>query len=128
MQALDYFEAAAEPTHTQTLWLVLGTCFLALLVNFCSFGLIGRTSPITFQVVGHAKTCLVLIGGYVLFPAKAQDTQQFYNNIAGVSVRTPRPARPRSSAQRLAFLRAAPPTLLGRLPGCIHWLHFIRQR
>jgi len=84
--ALDYFEAAAEPTHTQTLWLVLGTCFLALLVNFCSFGLIGRTSPITFQVVGHAKTCLVLIGGYVLFPAKAQDTQQFYNNIAGVSV------------------------------------------
>jgi solute carrier family 35 protein E3 len=84
--ALDYFAEAAEPTHTYTLWLVLGTCFLALLVNFCSFGLIGRTSPITFQVVGHAKTCLVLIGGYVLFPAKAQDVQQFYNNIAGVTV------------------------------------------
>merc|ERR1711935_134103 len=83
---LDYFAEASEPTHTHTLTLVLGTCFLALLVNWCSFGLIGRTSPITFQVVGHAKTCLVLIGGYVLFPAKAQDVQQFYNNIAGVTV------------------------------------------
>lgn len=32
------------------LQLVLVTCFLALMVNFCSFGLIGRTGPITFQV------------------------------------------------------------------------------
>ena len=28
------------------------------------------------QVVGHAKTCLVLVGGYVLFPAKNMDDQQ----------------------------------------------------
>merc|ERR1711935_875224 len=81
---LDYFAEASEPTHTHTLTLVLGTCFLALLVNWCSFGLIGRTSPITFQVVGHAKTCLVLVGGYMLFPAKEGSEQQFYNNIAGV--------------------------------------------
>merc|ERR1711935_912300 len=72
---LDYFAEASEPTHTHTLTLVLGTCFLALLVNWCSFGLIGRTSPITFQV-----------GGYCLFPAKAGSEQQFYNNIAGVAV------------------------------------------
>ncbi|EOD28043.1 hypothetical protein EMIHUDRAFT_114379 [Emiliania huxleyi CCMP1516] len=64
---------------------ILATCFLALLVNWCSFGLIGKTSPITFQVVGHAKTCLVLIGGYVFFPV-AGDAQQLYNNIAGVTV------------------------------------------
>ena len=50
LQTLDYFAEASEPTHTHTLMLVLGTCFLALLVNWCSFGLIGRTSPITFQV------------------------------------------------------------------------------
>jgi len=64
---------------------ILATCFLALLVNWCSFGLIGKTSPITFQVVGHAKTCLVLIGGYVFFPV-AGNAQQLYNNIAGVTV------------------------------------------
>jgi solute carrier family 35 protein E3 len=84
--AIDYFAEAAEPKHAYTLALVLGTCFVALLVNFTSFGLIGKTGPITFQVVGHAKTCLVLVGGYVLFPAKNMDVQQFYNNIAGVSI------------------------------------------
>lgn len=86
---LEYFQRAlfgddAEKLHT--LGLVLGTCFLALAVNLCSFGLIGRTSPTTFQVVGHLKTCLVLTGGYVFFPAKLNDSQQLYNNILGVSV------------------------------------------
>jgi len=65
--------------------IVLGTCFLALGVNFCSFGLIGRTGPITFQVVGHAKTCLVLVGGYLFFPMTGT-MQQLYNNVMGVSV------------------------------------------
>mmetsp|Transcript_30892 Transcript_30892/g.67660 ORF Transcript_30892/g.67660 Transcript_30892/m.67660 type:complete len:356 (-) Transcript_30892:579-1646(-) len=77
---------AGGQSESNAMWFVLFTCFLALAVNWCSFGLIGRTSPITFQVVGHAKTCLVLVGGYVMFPTKAGDTQQFYNNIAGVSV------------------------------------------
>jgi len=77
---------AGNATRQHVLWIVLGTCFLALAVNLCSFGLIGRTSAITFQVVGHAKTCLVLAGGYMLFPAKLADTQQLYNNIMGVSV------------------------------------------
>jgi len=88
--AIDFFrsalgtgDAAAHTVHV--LKLVLGTCFLALAVNFCSFGLIGRTGPITFQVVGHFKTCLVLVGGYIFFPAGGS-AQQMYNNIAGVSV------------------------------------------
>lgn len=86
--AVVFFQQAigGDAIKQNTLWLVLGTCFLALAVNLCSFGLIGRTSPITFQVVGHAKTCLVLVGGYVLFPAKLNDTQQLMNNILGVSV------------------------------------------
>ena len=79
-------EAAASDDGVRTLGLVLATCFLALAVNFCSFGLIGRTSPITFQVVGHLKTCLVLVGGYVLFASKQQDPHQLQNNIIGVSV------------------------------------------
>jgi len=86
--ATDFFWNAyiGNGSYRHTMLLVLGSCFLALMVNFCSFGLIGRTSPITFQVVGHAKTCLVLVGGYVLFPAKMEDTQQFYNNVLGVCV------------------------------------------
>ena len=86
--AVEFFKSAllqGDAGHQRTLWIVLGTCFLALAVNLCSFGLIGKTSAITFQVVGHAKTCLVLAGGYLLFPSKLADTQQLYNNIAGVS-------------------------------------------
>ena len=79
-------EAAASDDGVRTLGLVLATCFLALAVNFCSFGLIGRTSPITFQVVGHLKTCLVLVGGYVLFTGKHIHKRQLQNNIIGVSV------------------------------------------
>ena len=79
-------EAAASDDGVRTLGLVLATCFLALAVNFCSFGLIGRTSPITFQVVGHLKTCLVLVGGYVLFTGKHIHKRQLQNNIVGVSV------------------------------------------
>ena len=76
--ATSFFESAfgGNERSQRTLWIVLATCFLALAVNLCSFGLIGKTSAITFQVVGHAKTCLVLIGGYVLFPSKLSDTQQ----------------------------------------------------
>merc|ERR1712087_735063 len=84
--ALEFLAKFADPEIASTMWLVLGTCFLALAVNWCSFGLIGKTSPITFQVVGHAKTCLVLIGGYIMFPSKTADLKQFYNNVAGVSV------------------------------------------
>ena len=70
-----------------TMWLVLATCFIALLVNLSSFGLIGKTSAVTFQVVGHAKTCLVLAGGYLFFPAHGKHNQeQLYHNIMGVSV------------------------------------------
>ena len=90
--ALPYFKAAlldGDPVKSHTLLIVLGTCFLALLVNLSSFGLVGLTSAITLQVVGHAKTCLVLIGGYVLFPSHGNSKhqqQQLQNNIIGVSV------------------------------------------
>ena len=33
---------------------------IAVVMNVTSFGLIGKTSATTFQVVGHSKTCLVL--------------------------------------------------------------------
>ena len=65
-------------------WLVLLTCFTALIVNFSSFGLIGRTSAVSFQVVGHAKTCLVLTGGYLLWPPA--DRSQLSYHACGVSI------------------------------------------
>ena len=40
----------AWEAHPHVVPLVLLTCGIALMVNFSSFGLIGRTSAITFQV------------------------------------------------------------------------------
>ncbi|GFP84240.1 uncharacterized membrane protein at1g06890 [Phtheirospermum japonicum] len=37
-----------------------------LIVNFSTFLVIGKTSPVTYQVLGHLKTCLVLAFGYTL--------------------------------------------------------------
>ena len=38
-------------------------------------------------MVGHAKTCLVLAGGYLFFPSHGKHNQeQLYHNIMGVSV------------------------------------------
>ena len=61
--AIACFAEAAEPKHAYTLTLVLGTCFIALLVNFTSFGLIGKTGPITFQVRSYVLStehCVVV--------------------------------------------------------------------
>ncbi|KAH6827988.1 Nucleotide/sugar transporter family protein [Perilla frutescens var. hirtella] len=42
------------------------SCSIAVLVNFSTFLVIGKTSPVTYQVLGHLKTCLVLAFGYTL--------------------------------------------------------------
>jgi solute carrier family 35, member E3 len=42
------------------------SCSIAVCVNFSTFLVIGTTSPVTYQVLGHLKTCLVLSFGYVL--------------------------------------------------------------
>ncbi|PQQ10783.1 hypothetical protein Pyn_38777 [Prunus yedoensis var. nudiflora] len=41
-------------------------CLIAVSVNFSTFLVIGKTSPVTYQVLGHLKTCLVLGFGYTL--------------------------------------------------------------
>ena len=54
--------------NSTVLGLVFATCFIALAVNWCSFGLIGRTSAITFQCGRAHVDGLVLTGGFLLWP------------------------------------------------------------
>lgn len=42
------------------------SCLIAVFVNLSTFLVIGKTSPVTYQVLGHLKTCLVLGLGYTL--------------------------------------------------------------
>ena len=59
----------------------LMSCFLAILVNFATFAVIGKCSAVTYQVIGHLKTMLVLGFGFVVVgdPVVAK-------NIAGLLV------------------------------------------
>ena len=46
---------------------ILTSCFFALGVNISNYLVLGRTSPLTYQVLGHLKTVLILILGFVMF-------------------------------------------------------------
>ncbi|KAG0457701.1 hypothetical protein HPP92_022858 [Vanilla planifolia] len=50
----------------QVLVFIVLSCVISISVNFSTFLVIGKTSPVTYQVLGHLKTCLVLAFGYVL--------------------------------------------------------------
>ncbi|XP_042408852.1 UDP-xylose transporter 3-like [Zingiber officinale] len=62
------------------LFIVL-SCIISVSVNFSTFLVIGKTSPVTYQVLGHLKTCLVLAFGYVLLHDPFS-----WRNIFGISV------------------------------------------
>ena len=46
--------------------IIVLSCLISISVNFSTFLVIGKTSPVTYQVLGHLKTCLVLAFGYIL--------------------------------------------------------------
>lgn len=50
-------------------WLGLG-CGLAVAVNVSAYALLGKTSPVTFQVINQLKTCLIVAFGYIFFDAQ----------------------------------------------------------
>uniref|UniRef100_F6GUB8 Sugar phosphate transporter domain-containing protein n=2 Tax=Vitis vinifera TaxID=29760 RepID=F6GUB8_VITVI len=51
---------------SEVLVFIVLSCLISVSVNFSTFLVIGKTSPVTYQVLGHLKTCLVLAFGYVL--------------------------------------------------------------
>jgi len=55
------------------LWITT-CCGIAVLMNFSTYGLLGKTSPVTYQVIGQLKTCLVICLGYLWFDSKAVET------------------------------------------------------
>lgn len=85
--ALEGKSFFAEPNlDSITISLLLGTCFFAIGVNIATFGLIGKTSSITYQVVGHLKTILLLIFGYIFFPSKWESKTQMLRAIFGICI------------------------------------------
>ena len=46
---------------------VLFSALSAFLVNLSIFLVIGKTSPVSYNVLGHGKLCVILLSGYLLF-------------------------------------------------------------
>ncbi|KAK1264964.1 hypothetical protein QJS04_geneDACA017027 [Acorus gramineus] len=65
----------------QVLVFIVLSCLISVSVNFSTFLVIGKTSPVTYQVLGHLKTCLVLAFGYVLLHDPFS-----WRNICGILV------------------------------------------
>lgn len=61
-------------TTTALGWLV-ASCVVAVAVNLSQFLVLGRFTALTFQVMGHLKTLLVLLGGFLLFHESASGKQ-----------------------------------------------------
>ena len=85
----DFSGPKSIQTHNfyqEEIILIVTSCFIAVLVNLCSMNLIGATSPVTYNVVGHAKTCLILASGYFLVPGPVESIVQMFQHFAGVIV------------------------------------------
>mmetsp|Transcript_31192 Transcript_31192/g.39994 ORF Transcript_31192/g.39994 Transcript_31192/m.39994 type:complete len:319 (-) Transcript_31192:251-1207(-) len=60
---------------------LLLSCVMALGVNISNYLVLGKTSPLTYQVLGHFKTILIIILGVVLFN-KLTDNR----NLVGIAI------------------------------------------
>jgi len=57
-------------------WIVT-SCILAFCVNLSIFLTIGYTSPISYNVLGHFKLCIITVGGIILFNEDANEEKLF---------------------------------------------------
>lgn len=70
--------------------LVLLSGAVAFLVNLSIFWIIGKTSPLTYNMVGHCKFCVTLIGGFILFrdPISTNQLLGILSTLTGIALYT----------------------------------------
>eukprot|EP00606_Chrysophyceae_sp_TOSAG23-5_P000656 GSChrysophyteH2.ASY1.ANO1.803.1 assembled CDS len=66
---------------TPTLLRIALSCVFALGVNISNYLVLGKTSPLTYQVLGHLKTILIILLGFVMFGKKPE-----IRNVLGIFV------------------------------------------
>lgn len=86
-KALTMADGSESPSsNAVVLMWVFMSCLLALGVNVSNYLVLGKTSPLTYQVLGHLKTVLILILGVVLFhsPVDVRQVGGVVSAIGGV--------------------------------------------
>lgn len=90
--ASGFLEATGENGFMNALFtikaisFIMGTCVFAIGVNLSTFSLIGKTSSVTYQVIGHFKTILLLVFGYIFFPSKWKSSAQMIKAYTGIVI------------------------------------------
>jgi solute carrier family 35 protein E3 len=91
---IPFFESPAQimdyPYDTQSVIAIFVSSLLAFCVNLSIFLVIGKTSAVTYNVVGYLKLALVVLGGFVLFqyPVLLLNVSGNLLTIAGVMLYT----------------------------------------
>ena len=75
----NWHELASFRWSARAITYIFLSCVFAFGVNFSFFLSVGKTSPLTVNVLGYVKTGLVFIGGFVFF-----DTAPTWQNIIGI--------------------------------------------
>jgi solute carrier family 35 protein E3 len=63
----DDLSTLKEMPKNDTLVAIVISSLLAFLVNLSIFLVIGKTSPVTYNVLGHFKLTVILVGGFLIF-------------------------------------------------------------
>ena len=66
VEDVDGLRALAWLTPVCVFWTVTSSLF-AFLVNLSIFLVIERTSPVSYNVLGHGKLCVIIVSGYLFF-------------------------------------------------------------
>ena len=77
---LVHGKLSPHPTDPLLPQVLMLSCVVAIGVNLSQFLCLGRFSATSFQVLGHAKTILVLFGGWAIFH-ETMNLKQFSGEI-----------------------------------------------
>ncbi|GFN88875.1 solute carrier family 35 member e3 [Plakobranchus ocellatus] len=85
-EPLDAFHGVFFNWPYEALAAVTASACVAFSVNLSIFWIIGNTSPVTYNMIGHLKFCMTLLGGYLLFhdPIQALQLMGILCTVAGV--------------------------------------------
>ena len=91
-------------------FLIALTCILALLVNLSQAACLGKFSTLSFQVMGHAKTVLILLGSWAwlgedMTPLKLFGITVAMSGMAGYSYAKSKPTTLHSSGDKVSEIK-----------------------
>jgi solute carrier family 35, member E3 len=82
----DTTALSAYVYSTPALGRIILSCIFALGVNISNYLVLGKLGPLTYQVVGHLKTILILVLGFIMFNKIADGRNIFGIFIAMIGV------------------------------------------